>query len=123
MGGGVSTISVYGDHACIEQYTFEADTIAEIYAATSRTLTVSGWSLSISDSTADACPVSIGYADGVELMRFVSPLNSVSSGDRMKPWTVRGVRLTIPAGAGLAVIGGASGATLNGIVFVTEATA
>ena len=32
MGGGIATTSVYGDHACLEQMTFEADTIVEIYA-------------------------------------------------------------------------------------------
>jgi hypothetical protein len=121
MGGGVATTSVYGDHACLEQMTFEADTIVEIYAQSHpRALIVSGWSLTISDSSADVCPVSLCYADGTKLFGTIIPLQKTTAGDYAKPWTITGLHLTIPAGVGLGIIGGASGATLNGVVFVSE---
>ena len=121
MGGGVATTSVYGDHACLEQMTFEADTIVEIYPQSHpRTLIVSGWSLTISDSSADVCPVSLCYADGTKLFGTIIAIQKTTAGDYAKPWTITNLHLTIPAGVGLGIVGGASGATLNGVVFVSE---
>ena len=121
MGGGVGSNSIYGDHACIEQYTFEADTIVEIYPQEHpRALIVSGWSLTVSDSSADACPLALCYADGTKLFGTVIPIQKTTAGDYSKPWTITGLHLTIPAGVGLGIIGGASGAMLNGVVFVSE---
>lgn len=121
MGGGVATTSVYGDHACLEQMTFEAYTIVEIYPQEHpRALIVSGWSLTISDSSADPCPLALCYADGTKLFGTIIAIQKTTAGDYAKPWTITGLHLTIPAGVGLGIIGGASDATLNGVVFVSE---
>jgi len=122
MGGGVQTVSVYRDSAVVESYTFEADTLVEIYAEGSRTLCLSGFSISISDSTADACPVSITTAAGQEIFRVVLPLAKVTAGGYATIYTLTDFRKIIEDGKGLAIVGGASGAVLNATIFVSELT-
>ena len=120
MGAGAETISVYGDHACVEAYTFDADTLVPLYGSDASAIVVSGFSITISDSTADACPVAIATAEGVPIMKTILPVGKLTAGGFPNVWQVTGLHISVPDGDGLSIFGGASGAVLNAVVFCEE---
>lgn len=110
-------INVYASHVFVRAEPFDPDTVLKLIDANPRPLLISGWSLAVEDSVTENCPLAIGYGDGTTLAGTVMPFDKAAA-DQFRNWKFVGGSLYVPADAGLALVGGATGATVTGTIFV-----
>jgi hypothetical protein len=112
--------TLLGDHICIQAEAFTGNLTNVYTPSTGKKIVISGWSLWVNGNTAGVCDITIVTGSTAHASARIPASPAAAAAGNANPYQLLGVRITGGVNEVLKINGGATGATISGVIFITE---